>query len=1244
MTSRASAVALILLGLLLLAPLLAPTVGSLPGFGLPESRVAGVGPSALPSPGPAPLAASLSLAATTSTPTADPKDSVLFSILFNNTGDQSAPDAWINVTAPNGFVLRGDTAIGNLSGFPRYRFSNVGLGPQGFQLSFLVAIGTAPGTRLTLSVTMVYSDGTGTQRFVGPARASVLVGVVTKQLYLGWSSSPAGVLSPVPPAGGLLSQGIFTLPSGGPAVNFDLVPVLSRPFRALNVTAVLYVQPLSTPANLDMNLTLVDVNGAATNAVASVEQVNGVTGSGYWTFFYTFPSVNYLFAAGHQIRLQVLNTAASGFGALLATNATAEPSRIGLQTTTYVTVDSLTPRASPPTYLSPKSSLVVTANISDPLGSREITDARLNLTGPSGVVVTWLSLLPAAAVDLSSPSAWKLFRYTLNPPLANGTYLIELTAIERNGVVDVATGSATVRAPLFALEKVSSVNQAKSGVRFTYSLWYNNTGTGPAGTVWINDTLPSQVNFLSSVPTFSSTTGSTYRWVLTSVAVGSHVVQISVQVKGSVSGVAYIRNWAYLNYSDELAFLWPAQMSHADVVLNGPVLTLGVTSVPANLIHSGQSVGYTLNLANSGDAANRIWINDTLPSALAYVSDTSSSLGGTRTVTGGRINFVFSNMPSGTGTPVSWSFTITARAASGLSWGTVLTCRVTLNDTSANNVLMPEQIVTASLTVAAPSIPSALAGFGVPTAVPVISLPLYVSFTNVGNEPATPLWINLTLDPSLRFASSSLPHTVTNSTVQLTMPNAAVGADSALLYVAAWPGVTDRQVLSVSGALAGADGFGNILAPVAVTPGTIPVALPRVNFTLTPLNMTVEAGDIIRFTVAGGNTGSGFASRVWLNVTLPVGLTHVSDSFGVSPVVLGASYSWTWVNYAPGAHTYFFNLTLGGSAADGSRLDLSFSVQAMDQGGRPQPRAAFGGRVNVLAPAWLLSILPDRDHALPGGTCNYTVRVQNVGSTAAHFLWLLLNLSPNLALITHTAPVPATGGTTLNWTFQDVQPGQIIQFNVLVKVADGTPGNTVIAEILAARYTNSAGAVLGYVRSTPAQVIVEADLMPLLYILGGGSVAGAGVVILVYRRYRVRIEDVFLIYRDGILLSHLTNTKALDKDEDTLSGMLTAVQDFVQDAFTYGEHRELHQLEFGDYHILIERGKFVYLAVVYQGRDSGLIRKKVRTVLERIEASYGDAFARWEGDMQDVEGTRDLLQEGFVGVDHPWSLVKPKGR
>ncbi len=1236
MEPRAVAVKLVL-GLLLVAPLLLAAAGGVGTGSAPGSP--GVPAAGTPSVGVQPLVASVGLSLSCLNPSANPTDTVGFVLFFNNTGDQVAPDVWINVSAPSGLLFLSDTASGNASGYPHYHFVSLSLGLHEFQMSFVVAIGTAPGTVLTLSATMVYSDGGGAQHFVGPARASILVGVVEKQLYLGWSVSPVGILTPVPPTGGLVSQGTFTLTKGGPAVNFDLVPVLARPFRALNVSAALYVQPLSTPANMDMSLTLIDVNGAATTPVASVEQVNSVTGPGYWTFFYTFTSMNYLFSAGHQIRLQVLNTGNSQASALLATNATAEPSQIGLQTTTYVSVDSLTPRSSPPTYLSPKSTLVIAANVSDPFGSGEIVSGILNLTGPNGPV----NLSPVITVDPSNPSAWKLFRYTESPPLANGTYSLVFTATERNGVVDIAASGFTVRAPAFVFTKVASQPQAKSGTRFTYTLWYNNTGTGPAGTVWINDTLPSQLNFVSSVPNPASNSGSTYRWTAPLVPAGSvNSVVITVQVKGGVSGVAYFRNWASLNFSDERGFLWPYEMSHADVVLNGPVLSLAASSVPSSLAHANQTVTFTFRMTNTGDAANRLWLNDTLPTPLAYANDTSASLGGTRTIAGNVIRFAFSNMPSGASTPVVWSFTLTVQVAPATSGGTDLTSRITLNDTSANGVLMPELVASVPLTAAAPRIASGAIRFGLPSAAPDLRLPVYVNFTNAGNEPAGHVWLSLTLDPDLSFSGSALNATLTNGTVQIAMANVSVGADSAAFVVTVLPSVMEGQVLTVAGTLLAADGYGNAFPSLTLAPASVPVALPDVNFSLTPAAITVEAGTMLRYTVTGGNTGNGTASLVWLNVTLPAGLTYLSDSFGAQLVVLGSNYSWLWTNYVPGSHAYFLNLSATGAAADRSTEDLAFSVQVRDVGGYPEPVASFGGRVTFLAPSWVLSISPDAKTTLAAGTLNYSLRVQNVGSTAARYLWLLVSLDPNVDLITHTAAVPATGTTTLNWTFQDVQPGQVIAFNVLVKVRPGTPGNTLIAEALEAHYTNSNGAVLGYVRALAPEVDVRADVMPLVLILGFGSAAGAGVVILVYRRYRVQIEDVFLIARDGILISHLTNTTTQGKDEDQLSGMLTAVQDFVQDAFTYGGNRELHQMEFGDYHILMERGKSVYLAVVYMGRDSGLIRKKVRAVLDRIEATYGPVFERWDGDMQDVEGTHELLREGFLDEEHPWSLVKPK--
>lgn len=1238
MNPRASRGTLAVLLVLLFLPLLSVSGPAPPLHGAPAASPGPLVPAAAAPVQPS--AALLSFAVVSSTPQAQPKDPVAFTVYFNNTGNQNAPSAWINVSAASGFTFVGDTAAGNVSGYPDYAFANVPLGLHSFRMTFLVNVGVAPGSRLAVSATLVYADGTGGKQFLGPASGSVLVGVVTKQLYLGWGTLTPGILTPVVPTGSLVAAGTFTLTPGGAAVNFDLTPALARSFRSLNASAVLYLQPVS-PAALDLNLTLIDVNGGATAVVSSVERTYTVTGSGYWTLFYTFPSMNYAFAAGHQIRLQVLSTLASGQAALLATNATTMPSRVSFQTPSYVTITSLRPTLVPATYLSPMSTLVVTANVTDPFGSSEVLAAHLNVSGPAGAVSGWASPFPVLARDPSTPSAWVVFQQSFSPLLANGTYAVEATAVERSGVVTIADGGAFVRAPRFSLQKVASPNQGKTGTRITYFVWYNNTGTGPAARVWLNDTLPSQVNFLNSSVTATSVSGSVYAWILNNVPVGAHVLQIFVQVRGGISTVSYIRNWATLNYTDPQGFLWPALKSHADIVINGPALGLSQTSNPSALIHSNQPVVFSIHIMNSGDAAATLWVNDTLPAGLTYVSD--SVVGGTRSIVGNGVHWTFPGMPSGATTPTYLNFTMTARAAAGLGWGLTLRNTIGLNDTSTNGVLMPDLLSLHSLTVASPSITSASAGFGVAAAVPNVALPLYVNFTNGGNEASGTAWINLTLNPSLRLVNGSGVATLAGSVLRIQLASAALGPDSVRVVLAANATVRDRDVLSAAGSLVVLDGYGNLLAPVSVAPGTVTVALPKVGFTVTPPSASLEAGTSTSFTVTGGNSGTGTASAVWLNLTLPAGLAYVADTFGTQPIRVSFQYSWVFRPYAPGPRTYTLVLAGAAGAADNTTAAFTFSVETFDAGGNAEPVTTFGGQVHILAPEFQLSAWSEQNRTqVSTDPFAITLTATNTGSTMAQTLWLTTTPDSHVTVISYDASVSATGSAPMNWTFHDVTPGQTIVIVLHVRVNDGTPGNAQIVEVLGASYTNSGGTVLGSVPPASMVVYVQPNWAGLLEILLGGSAIGGLLIFVVYRRYRVEIEDVFLIYRDGILVSHLTEGNHLEKDEDQLSGMLTAVQDFVKDAFTYGEHRELHQLEFGDYHVLIERGKVVYLAVVYRGRDSGLIRKRVRTVLDRVESAYGGVFDTWDGDVAQVSGTWDLLREGFVEDKHPWSLVKSR--
>jgi predicted regulator of Ras-like GTPase activity (Roadblock/LC7/MglB family) len=132
------------------------------------------------------------------------------------------------------------------------------------------------------------------------------------------------------------------------------------------------------------------------------------------------------------------------------------------------------------------------------------------------------------------------------------------------------------------------------------------------------------------------------------------------------------------------------------------------------------------------------------------------------------------------------------------------------------------------------------------------------------------------------------------------------------------------------------------------------------------------------------------------------------------------------------------------------------------------------------------------------------------------------------------------------------------------------------------------------------------------------------------RRKPLRIEEVFLVSTDGLLINHLSRSLSMEKDADVLGGMLSAIQSFVGNAFVHREHREMHHFNFGDYRILIERGKNVYLAVVYSGTGSAAVRKMVRSVLDRIEAAHGPVLAAWDGDKDKVAGVREVIREHLL--------------
>src|SRR5437773_4909537 len=110
------------------------------------------------------------------------------------------------------------------------------------------------------------------------------------------------------------------------------------------------------------------------------------------------------------------------------------------------------------------------------------------------------------------------------------------------------------------------------------------------------------------------------------------------------------------------------------------------------------------------------------------------------------------------------------------------------------------------------------------------------------------------------------------------------------------------------------------------------------------------------------------------------------------------------------------------------------------------------------------------------------------------------------------------------------------------------------------------------------------------------------------------VEDVFLLnHRDGVLIKHETRRLRPDVDTDILSGMLTAVQQFVKDALRGDDYADLNEMTVGHMHILIGRGKWLVLAARIEGDGSGAWtgriedRKSTRLNSSHITISY-DVF------------------------------------
>ena len=125
------------------------------------------------------------------------------------------------------------------------------------------------------------------------------------------------------------------------------------------------------------------------------------------------------------------------------------------------------------------------------------------------------------------------------------------------------------------------------------------------------------------------------------------------------------------------------------------------------------------------------------------------------------------------------------------------------------------------------------------------------------------------------------------------------------------------------------------------------------------------------------------------------------------------------------------------------------------------------------------------------------------------------------------------------------------------------------------------------------------------------------------------IEDVFMLYKDGRLILHETRRLRPEVDEDVIGSMLTAVQEFVGDAFDV-EESGTFGVEYGSLQILYNGGKYIIITAILSGNPPEGMREKIDETVKLIEEKYEDVLENWDGVVGTLSKTKNIIRENII--------------
>jgi len=134
------------------------------------------------------------------------------------------------------------------------------------------------------------------------------------------------------------------------------------------------------------------------------------------------------------------------------------------------------------------------------------------------------------------------------------------------------------------------------------------------------------------------------------------------------------------------------------------------------------------------------------------------------------------------------------------------------------------------------------------------------------------------------------------------------------------------------------------------------------------------------------------------------------------------------------------------------------------------------------------------------------------------------------------------------------------------------------------------------------------------------------------RSLRYKVQQVFLIQRNtGAVLQYVAAPGEGISEAELASSMLTAIGDFVTDAFTGKQSQDLGVVQTEDFTLWIHHGPQALLAATIVGSPPPELKNVFAREDELIHRDFAGAFASFNGDASIFDAARPHLQNCLLG-------------